>query len=140
MSQMSPKHPENFPPCTVRKNICENWTFNEYLLMWCSESNILLTFPLYMTFTSPHTQIFNKISTTTNSVSALQFYEFQAGCGTRGLNMLYGIFQKDHQFWLFKYTSRQFILFQIFLCRGRKKNNSGLILHKKFIKRENVTV
>ena len=46
--------------CTVhrKKNIGENWIFNEYLLMGWITSRISLRCQQYMTFTSPHQKIF----------------------------------------------------------------------------------
>ena len=46
--------------CTVhrKKNIGENWIFNEYLLMGWITSRITLRCQQYMTFTSPHQKIF----------------------------------------------------------------------------------
>ena len=49
------------PSYTVRKKP-KNWAFNEYLLMWWSESNFSLTFEWKLTYTPPHKQIFNEIS------------------------------------------------------------------------------
>ena len=49
------------PSYTVRKKP-KNWAFNEFLLMWWSESHFSLTFEWKLTYTPPHKQIFNEIS------------------------------------------------------------------------------
>ena len=49
------------PPTLLEKEE-KNWAFNEYLLMWWSESHFSLTFEWKLTYTPPHKQIFNEIS------------------------------------------------------------------------------